>query len=217
MNTSVQWRAEDYSGHGGLSSLPSKHAVIGLRVFLAVVTSLFFLLIIAWLMRSQFNDWQALSQPWQPLARPWQLSLNTGLLITASACLQRARHVESTAKNWVFLGGFFTLLFLAGQLWLWRQLNITGFGVAGNPANSFFYLLTGLHGLHLVGGLVAWCRLMLSWSSITSRERLRLRIQLCTTYWHYLLFIWLVLFGLLISPPASIEFIASLCGLTPTP
>ena len=226
MNTSIQWRADDCSnGSAGNPQPPvplaAERAVVGLRVFLAVVTSLFLLLIIAWLMRSQFNDWQALSQPWQPLAQPWQLILNTGLLISASVCLQIAYSNSragdsgrSTAvKHWALFGGLFTLLFLGGQLWLWHQLSATGFGVAANPANSFFYLLTGLHGMHLAGGLVAWLRLALRWPA--SGDSLRLRLRLCCTYWHYLLLIWLLLFALLISPPATIALIASFCGLSP--
>ena len=47
-------------------------------------------------------------------------------------------------------------VFLAGQLMVWWQLGSGGYAVDANPANSFFYLLTGLHGLHLMGGLVAW-------------------------------------------------------------
>lgn len=232
MNFTPEMRAEDYSGPGGQSahswpsiSTPADRAVIGLRVFLVVVSSLFFLLILAWFMRSQFNDWEALSHPWQPLSQAWQLWLNTGLLIVSSVSLQWARIDArrpsaniNRVKTGAFLGGLFTLLFLAGQLLLWQQLSATGYVVAANPANSFFYLLTGLHGLHLAGGLVAWARLLMQFRhKEVSVKNIRLSVELCAIYWHYLLFIWLLLFGLLISPPATFELIASFCSINIAP
>ena len=70
--------------------------------------------------------------------------------------------------------------------------------LAANPANAFFYLLTGLHGLHLLGGLVA---LVLTIDKVLWRGcelgQVRLSVKLCAVYWHYLLLLWLVLFTLL--------------------
>ena len=56
-------------------------------------------------------------------------------------------------------GGVFAFTFLAGQLCAWRQLDAAGYFLAANPADAFFYLFTGVHGLHLLGGLVALGRL----------------------------------------------------------
>ena len=218
-------RAADYPGPGaretsGDSDRQGAQAVVGLRFFLAVVSSLFFLLVVAWLMRAQYDDWEALSQPWQPLASPWQLWLNTFALVSASIFLQIARQrarvpaVDAARVKFATgLGGLCSVLFLAGQLWLWHNLNAAGFGVAANPANSFFYLITGLHGLHLFGGVLAWGRLQ--FSRTQTPARLRLGTELCAIYWHYLLFIWLLVFGLLISPPATFAAIASFCGFSP--
>ncbi len=71
-----------------------------------------------------------------------------------------------------------------------------GFGAATNPASSFFYLITAVHGLHLAGGLVALARAALR--SARGGAALRLSIELCATYWHFLLIAWLVLFALLL-------------------
>ena len=73
-----------------------------------------------------------------------------------------------------------------------------GYFAKTNPANAFFYLITGLHGLHLLGGLVAW-----GWTSAKvwrgfDIARVRLSVELCTVYWHFLLVVWLVLFALLL-------------------
>ena len=115
------------------------------------------------------------------------------------------------------LGGLCALAFLAGQLWVWQVLTASGYGVAANPANSFFYLLTGLHGLHLLGGLVAWAG---TWAgelrggptprANTGRQ---LHVLLLARYWHFLLALWLLLFALLASPPESLAALAELCGL----
>jgi cytochrome c oxidase subunit 3 len=89
---------------------------------------------------------------------------------------------------------------LAGQLYAWRQLEEAGLLVPSNPAIAFFYLLTAVHGLHLFGGLFVWARtLMRMRPKRVEPIDVRLSIELCTVYWHYLLLVWLVLFALLLS------------------
>ena len=135
----------------GASSLPA--ATIGLGVFLAVVSSLFALFISAYFMRMQVADWVQ-------LPAPKLLWFNTGALILSSVALQYA-HVAARreriegVRDGLIVGGLFALTFLVGQLLAWRQLNAAGYFLAANPGNAFFYLFTGLHGLHLLGGLVA--------------------------------------------------------------
>src|SRR5437764_14242744 len=97
----------------------------------------------------------------------------------------------------VIAGGLFAFTFLVGQSFAGQQLNAEGYFLATNPANAFFYLLTGLHGLHLLGGLVA---LALTadkvWQGV-ELVQVRLSVRLCAIYWHFLLLLWLVLFTLL--------------------
>src|SRR6266568_1584560 len=64
-------------------------------------------------------------------------------------------------------------------------------------SNSFFYLITAMHGLHLMGGLVALGRTTAKVWRGAEMTRVRLSVELCAIYWHFLLLIWLVLFGLL--------------------
>ena len=61
-------------------------------------------------------------------------------------------------RDGLLAAGLFAFAFLAGQLMVWRQLAAAGYFLTANPANAFFYLITALHGLHLLGGLVAWGR-----------------------------------------------------------
>ena len=104
-----------------------------------------------------------------------------------------------TVKVGLVVGGVCTSLFLLGQLAAWQQLNASGFFLTGNPANSFFYLLTALHGLHLLGGMWVWGRTTVRLFTGANAESVRLSIELCTVYWHYLLLVWIGLFGLLLS------------------
>ena len=87
--------------------------------------------------------------------------------------------------------------FLIGQLLAWQQLNAGGYYLASNPASTFFYLLTAVHGLHLLGGLVALGRAAIRVRRGVDPNRLRLSLELCAMYWHFLLLVWLVLFALL--------------------
>jgi len=193
----VERRAiDDVPGDGAFSLPPVK---VGLGVFLAVATSLFALLISAYYMRMAGADWTT-------LAVPNGLWLNTGALVLSSVAMQWTRHAAKRGaikgvRIGLIAGGVFTVCFLAGQLWVWQQLNASGYFVAANPANAFFYLLTALHGVHLLGGLWVWFKATTKVWRGTEVGAVRLSVELCSVYWHYLLLVWLVLFALLLSTP----------------
>jgi cytochrome c oxidase subunit 3 len=94
-------------------------------------------------------------------------------------------------------GGASAVIFLIGQLLAWRELSVAGYFLASNPANSFFYLITAVHGLHLMGGLVAVGRTTATVWRGAAVTQARLSVELCAIYWHFLLLVWLVLLGLL--------------------
>lgn len=189
-------RQSDNEFSGGTLTLGS--AGVGLWMFLAVVTSFFGLFISAYSMRMTLTDWT-------PLVKPDLLWLNTGMLILSSVVFEwtrgsAERGEAGRVKAGLIGAGLFAFAFLAGQLLAWQKLNASGYYVASNPANAFFYLLTGLHGLHLLGGLSVWGRTTAKmWAGGSELGEVRLSVQLCTVYWHYLLLVWLVLFGLLLS------------------
>jgi len=178
----------------GGASLPSP-AKIGLGVFLAVVGSLFALFISAYSMRMNMVDWRTLPVP----ALLW---FNTGVLVLSSVALQWA-HLAARRNDMdgvtlgLLAGGASAVTFLAGQLLAWQELSAAGYFVTSNPANSFFYLITAAHGLHLIGGLVALGRTTAKVSQGAKMAQVRLSVELCAIYWHFLLLVWLVLLGLL--------------------
>jgi len=193
-------------------------ARVGLRLFLVVVSSLFFLFLFAFIARSQMADWLPLTDPLAPLANLWQLWLNSAFLVFSCVALQWSRMAARQARLGATvigfaLGGVFAIAFLVGQLWVWQQFVAWGYFVASNPANSFFYLLTGLHGLHLLGGLIAWSIIVAKFLRRVPLAQLSVSVELCTIYWHYLLGLWFVLFALLASTPQTYEAIARFCGL----
>jgi cytochrome c oxidase subunit 3 len=179
---------------GGFDATPAK---VGLRFFLFVVSVLFVLLTAAYFMRKGMIDWVKL-----PL--PPQLMVNTLVLVAASFALQWAKNSgrDGNLQNLrlgLVLGGILTIGFLVGQMGVWEDLRALGYFATTNPSNAFFYLFTGAHAAHMVGGLVAWGRATSSaWRSDADVEELTQRTDLCAAYWHYLLLIWLYVFGLLI-------------------
>ncbi len=192
------WEANDplenQPGRGVINIEPAKIALLS---FIAVVTSLFALFLSAYLMRMKLADWN-------PLAEPKLLWLNTGLLVLASIAFQLTRGASKrdqllTVKTGLLAGGVCTILFLLGQLVAWQQLNAGGYFMTSNPAIAFFYVLTALHGLHLLGGMWVWGRTTTRVLTGTDAQSVRLSVELCTVYWHYLLLVWIGLFALLLS------------------
>ena len=188
-----QRASEMVQGDGALSLPPVK---VGLGVFLAVATSLFALLISAYHMRMVGEDWAT-------MALPRVLWLNTGVLITASVAMQWTRGAArreqlDRVKGGLIAGGALTFCFLAGQLWAWQQMAASGYFLSANPAFAFFYLLTAVHGVHLLGGLWVWARTTARAVRGADAGAMRLSVELCTVYWHYLLVVWVVLFATLL-------------------
>ena len=191
---------------------------VALYVLLAVISSLFFLFILAYLMRSTIGDWDSLAQPWNPLSNRSQLWLNTSMLLCSSIAFEYARRAakkdnESAVLQGLMLAGLFAFSFLVGQIWVWNQLIGHGYLVNTNVANSFFYVFTALHGGHLIIGLAFWTLTMgRAWNN-GNTAKVSKTTDLCATFWHFLFVLWLILFGLIAGPPETIALIASYCGI----
>lgn len=188
-------------------SVTSSAPKVGLWVFLAVVSSLFGLFASAYMMRMGGHGGLV---SWQPLDEPNVLWINTLVLVLASGALQVARNrIDGDdlagGRSYFLAGGVLTLVFLAGQGLAWQQARASNDLGPGSPAFAFFVLLTAVHGLHMIGGLWVLGRTTArifrgaDSSNVVARSRIRLSVQLTTTYWHWLLLIWLGLFALLLS------------------
>jgi cytochrome c oxidase subunit III len=191
----------------GRPSLPT--AKMGLGIFLAVAGLLLSLLVSAYVMRMDMADWR-------PRPVPRLLWVNTGVLVLSSAALHWAsvaarRGNRPGVQDGLLAGGLTALLFLAGQALAWRQLAAAGYRPATNPAEAFFYLITAVHGLHVLGGLVALGRAGARLQAGAGMAKLRAGVELCATYWHFLLLAWICLFALLAYAPSVTWFVA-LCS-----
>lgn len=163
--------------------------MVGMTAYFAVAMVMFSLLVAAYLMRMGLHGAMGHASDWKPMPDPPLLWINTAVLAASSLAWEVARRERRVrAALWGMALG---LLFLAGQVLLWRHYQLAGYTLPANPANAFFYLLTALHGLHIVGGLVAAGRAL---TAANMRN-----IALCALYWHFLLVIWLVLAALLLS------------------
>jgi cytochrome c oxidase subunit 3 len=202
------WTQRGVVMSGSQETVTSSAPKVGLWVFLAMVTSLFGLFTSAYIMRMGFGHGGL--EHWEPLREPGLLWANTIVLVLASAAMQSARNCVqgdeiAGVRTYFPLAGLLTVAFLGGQLLAWRALAASGAYGAANPAYSFFILLTAVHGLHLVGGLWVLTRALARiWrgsdkANIVAVGKLRLSVELCTVYWHWLLLIWLGLFALLLS------------------
>jgi cytochrome c oxidase subunit 3 len=204
------WQAQALVPGASGSAAPPPAARTALWVFLAVATSLFALFASAYAMRLG-----ALAD-WSPLPRPRLLVLNTALLVGASLAMEWTVHAARRAdlghvRQRLGASGLLTFGFIAGQLVVWRQLHGAGFFLTSSAAAAFFYLLTAAHGLHVLGGLVAWARAVVRARRGADLAAIRLVVELCATYWHYLLAVWVVLYALLVSN----EFGLAICTSAP--
>jgi cytochrome c oxidase subunit 3 len=187
------WHGDGWS-HGH-EALPIPTARLGLWLFLGAVTMLFAAFSSAYLVRMPMPGWRSIPKP--PV-----LWVNTVILLLSSAVAQWAwssirRGNEKGLRHGLALTVLLGTAFVMGQLWAWRQLVAAGVYLQSNPASSFFYLLTAMHGLHLLGGIVAlaWTTVR-AWQNAYTPEN-HLGVELCVVYWHFLMLVWLWLFALL--------------------
>lgn len=218
----TRFRAKSWEAPGVIDGIDGQRFPpqrVGLWVFLAVVTSLFGLFIAAFFMRMGHG---VVSPDWKPFPEPMILWINTAMLIVASVAMQWARSSvargDATATpRALIVAGITTVAFLVGQVLAWRLMIVSGYFQPYNPAVAFFYLLTLTHALHVLGGLYVWARMLVRMramnvappapEAVDVRRRFRLSVDLCTVYWHYLLFVWLVVFALLLTHSIDSEFV----------
>ena len=171
---------------------------LGLR-YIMVVSSIFFsLFIVTYADRLVYADWQKMPEPFLLWFNTFILFISSAVFISAQIAAKNNQFEK--VKQKLLIIGYLALAFLFGQLLVWLQLINLGYYVSTNPANAYFYVFTALHGLHLIGGLVYWImtiRKVWIHSDIVI-SKTKHTVELCAIYWHFLLAVWVVLFGLML-------------------
>jgi cytochrome c oxidase subunit 3 len=171
------------------------------RYATAIVIAIVSIVMFFMAMASAYIYLRANSNRWVPLHLPWIIWVNTALLLLSSGAMEFARRrlaradVAQFRKLWA-VATTLGVLFLTGQLVAWRQFVLAGFYVSSNQASSFFYIFTGLHGLHLLGGICA-----LLYVSFRKFEKAKVSravaAEVASYYWHFMDGLWIFLLALL--------------------
>lgn len=190
----------DFSGDGASQpgatpAAPAHVVVMGLAFALAGITMMFVAFTTTYLGHLQAGEWK-------PIPRPWILWPDTVILLASSAAVEWARRRLRVGdllglRRGLAIGAALGLAFLAGQLAAWWQLAQQGVYLSSHPHSSFFYLLTGAHGAHLVGGLVALAVILpRAWRGAYAPPTAN-AVTATSIYWHFLTGLWLYVFTIL--------------------
>ncbi|MDT7690364.1 MAG: cytochrome c oxidase subunit [Acidobacteriota bacterium] len=188
-------------GNGPRRFSPERYR-IGVLVGIASILMMFTALASAYIVRSGMPT----SIDWHGGQMPSFVYLSTSLIVASSLTFSRAKsalkHAEEAAyRLWLTVTLLLGLGFLAAQLLAWRQLVAAGLYLASNPHSSFFYVLTGLHGIHLTGGILA-LGFLVAYARRAARGpewevKRRTLTDVVGIYWHFMDALWVFLFLLL--------------------
>ncbi len=175
---------------------PSK---TGIWVALAAITMSFAAFTSALIVR------QGAALDWRHLTLPNVLYWNTLVLLASSVALELSRRrvavfmggprtADRSPARWLYVTAFLGAVFVVGQYAAWLQLRSQGLYLATNPNSSFFYLLTALHGLHVLGGLIGLAYVIRKLKRVVLR---RSTLDSFSYYWHFMGILWVYLLLLL--------------------
>lgn len=179
---------------------PAKYR-IGMLVGLASILMLFVALTSAYIVR-QTQGLASDAHAWVTIDMPPVLWATTALLLASSVTIELARrslrrNEYSMFNAWIATTTVLGLSFVGGQVLAWQQLRQQGIYVNTYPHSSFFYLLTSLHGVHLLGGLIALAYVTLAALRLRISQRRRNAVEVTAIYWHFMDGLWLYIFFLL--------------------
>jgi cytochrome c oxidase subunit 3 len=175
---------------GGAWSVPAHTYQTGMLMALAGIVMLFAAITSSMVVR------KGLADDWVRTTLPHILYLNTLVLIASSVTLEFSRQALSQGHGkrfaiWLYITVALGLGFLAGQLVAWRELAHRGVFLSTNPSGAFFYLLTGAHGLHLLGGIIALGYGATKAPSIAAGRKKRTAVDVAALYWHFMDGLWI--------------------------
>jgi cytochrome c oxidase subunit 3 len=164
---------------------------LGVLIACGSILAFFVALVVAFYWRSRTPPF------WAPVTLPRTLWLSTAIILVSSVTFEAARRayrrgLHLPAARLLVTTACLGAAFLAAQVSAWLNLVHRGYYLAQNPYSSFFYMFTGLHAAHLIGGLIALFIVVLGRS--TRRET----VDTVAYYWHFLGLLWVALFVILL-------------------
>jgi cytochrome c oxidase subunit 3 len=173
-------------------SAPEKQrraSMTGTYVLLAAITMMFAAFSSALVVRRGLGD------DWTGIPIPDILWVSTAFIVASSIVLEMARR-GAPGKSFTMMWTIGTLLgfgFLAGQYTAWTQLQAAGMFIATTPGNSFFYLFTVAHAVHVLGGIgwLSYVEIRALASKLGSVNRTA--VEAARLYWHFLAGLWVYL------------------------
>jgi len=213
----------EWGGDGdslGLFDTRLRRARLGLVVGLTGIAMIFISFTSAYVIRQGLPTLDprtnTLLHDWFPVPLPRLLLINTGVLLISSVTMELARRqtarkaalvqcvsVAGASVNakeeisWLALTVVLGLSFLIGQWMAWRELAASGFSLASSPSSSFVYLLTGMHGVHLFGGVVALLTAGVTSLLRRSADSQLIAVDVTGWYWHFMAVLWVYILCLL--------------------
>jgi cytochrome c oxidase subunit 3 len=165
-------------------------------LFVASVGMLFASLTSAYIVRQAEGNWLYFDLP---VSLYW----TSGIILVSSISMQLAywaakKDQLDKVKILVSITLVLGLAFLVGRVQAWKELVAHNVYLVGNPSGSFLYILTGLHGLHIVSAIIYLIIVIVSAYRFKIHSRSLAQIEMCATYWHFLGGLWLYLFIFLI-------------------
>ena len=176
-----------------LSMHPKKFA---LWIFIGTVVMIFAGLTSAHIVRQADGDWLIYDIP-------SMLWVTSGIILVSSifmhwAYIAAKKNKPKQVKFALLTTSLLGVLFLVGQVEAWGQLVDAGVFFVGNPAGSFMYVFTAIHGLHLISGVIYLLYMLISAFRYKVHSKNMLNMDMCTTYWHFLGGLWIYLFVFLL-------------------
>ncbi|MBL6445096.1 cytochrome c oxidase subunit 3 [Fulvivirga sp. 29W222] len=176
-----------------LSMNPKKFS---LWLFMITVVMIFAALTSGYIVRQAEGNWVMFELP-------FEMWVTTGIILLSSATMHWA-YLEAKKDNLervklaISVTSVLGIMFLIGQFYVWGVLVNSEVFFVGNPSGSFLYVLSGLHGLHIVSGVIFLIIVLISTFKYKVHSKSLNQIQMCTTYWHFLDALWIYLFVFLL-------------------
>jgi cytochrome c oxidase subunit 3 len=214
------WVHGDDDFHSPSFNARLRRARLGLFVGVVGIIMIFVSFASAYVVRQGLPTFDSrtnsLVHDWIPVRLPRLLLVNTCVLLLSSITIELARRraarnaaltqmasipdlsLQSDDKfSWLALTVILGFAFLVGQGMAWRELAASGFYISATPSSSFVFLLTGMHGVHLLGGVIALLIACLASLLRRSAESQLIWLDVTGWYWHFMAFLWVSILCLL--------------------